>query len=520
MLSASMQKFDGRVELFNGSTLERVCTCEDVLINFTIERIGTAGKFFGFGVCQRLTVNLIDTERELNITKAHSLEVEFGVNGDFIYPCPCFFVEEVTRDEQTNDITIIAYDALYKASNHTVAELALAAPYTIKKFMEACATLLNIPSAIVNVDDESFSLAFESGANFEGSETIRAALDAIAEATQTIYYIDSEWRLVFKRYDADGAPVLTIDKDDYFSLGSGESQTLATISHITELGDNTSATTGAEGATQYIRDNPFWALREDIGALVDSASAAINGLTIGQFTCEDWIGNFLLEIGDKIAFIAEDGSAIYTYLLDDTLSFDGTLAQRTQWQYIQDEAETASNPTSLGEALKHTFARVDKVNNEITLVTSAIEETRGATEGNTTQISELRLNTQEIGAAVERAQADIDGLSERVSLAITADQLSIEVEKQIDGITEVTTNTGFTFNDDGLTVTKSNSELETKITDDGMRVARAGETVLTANNEGVKATDLQATTFLIVGNNSRFMNFESNRTGCFWIGGQ
>jgi hypothetical protein len=85
-------------------------------------------------------------------------------------------------------------------------------------------------------------------------------------------------------------------------------------------------------------------------------------------------------------------------------------------------------------------------------------------------------------------------------------------------VNEVTTTTGFTFNADGLTVSKSGSEMTTQITEDGMRINKGSEEVLKVDNVGVKAEDLHAITYLIIGKNSRFEDYESNRTGCFWIG--
>ena len=52
-----------------------------------------------------------------------------------------------------------------------------------------------------------------------------------------------------------------------------------------------------------------------------------------------------------------------------------------------------------------------------------------------------------------------------------------------------------------------------------MTVKKGNEDVLTANNEGVKAIDLHATTYLIVGDYSRFENYGTQaRTACYWIG--
>ena len=85
---------------------------------------------------------------------------------------------------------------------------------------------------------------------------------------------------------------------------------------------------------------------------------------------------------------------------------------------------------------------------------------------------------------------------------------------------KVTTTTGFTFNQDGLTISKSNVDITTDISEDGMRVSKAGQVVLTADNNGVEALNLHATTYLIIGENSRFEDYDNgSRTGCFWIGG-
>ena len=43
--------------------------------------------------------------------------------------------------------------------------------------------------------------------------------------------------------------------------------------------------------------------------------------------------------------------------------------------------------------------------------------------------------------------------------------------------------------------------------------------VLAATSGGVDATNLHAKTYLIIGGRSRFENYGSGRTGCYWIGG-
>lgn len=101
---------------------------------------------------------------------------------------------------------------------------------------------------------------------------------------------------------------------------------------------------------------------------------------------------------------------------------------------------------------------------------------------------------------------------------ITKDQLEIEIEKVKNGITTVTTTTGFTFDDEGLTVTKTGSEMSTQVTEDGMTISRSGTQVLVVDNQGVQATNLTANTFLILAGITRFEAY-GDHIGCFWIGG-
>ena len=104
--------------------------------------------------------------------------------------------------------------------------------------------------------------------------------------------------------------------------------------------------------------------------------------------------------------------------------------------------------------------------------------------------------------------------------AITSEEVTIAIQSELaNGVDKVTTSTGFTFNEEGLTVSKSESEMKTTITEDGMTVYKNDEAVLIANNTGVDAVNLCATTYLIIGTNSRIEDYGDGRTGVFWIGG-
>lgn len=597
MMDVPARRISARAELFPSSAsvdnynreLLDIFTYTDALKDFTIDRVGEDSKFFGFGICQKLTLNLRDKERIIDIVKGNIIEISFGVDEEYVYPYPLFRVEEVVRDENNNDLKITAYDFLYKAGEHRVSELSLTS-YTLGAFIGACANVLGLP---INLPDyEEFSIDYPQGANFDGSETLRQALNAAAEATQTIFFVDWDWRLTFKRLDIEGDAALAINKNKYFTLESKPDRTLTSVCHATELGDNVSAGDASLGVVQYVRNNPFWDLREDIATLVGNALTNVNGTSINQFNVV-WRGNVLLEIGDRISITTKDDNLIYGYIVNDVISYNGGLKETCKWSFTEHTAETASNPITLGDALNQTYAKVDKVNREITLVASEVERVETETDQKITEAkseikmttdaitleverveselgqdildtkSEIKVTTDEISLEVSRVETDLTNdiantnsrisnlevttsgitasvseirettandldamsddiatLTNRVDASMSAEDIRFEIQSELaNGTSKVTTTTGFTFNEEGLTVSKSGSEMTTQITEDGMSIYRDNNEVLTADNTGVKAENLHATTYLIIGKNSRFEDYESNRTGCFWIGG-
>ena len=451
-IGSSISAIKAKVDLFDGSTLVKTCTCKDFLQDFTLYREGDTSKFFGFGVSHKMSASFIDLDRTLNVQKNNTLEISLGDGTYFDTPFPTMYVTEVEREEKSNTITCTVFDALYKASGHVISELNLEAPYTLRDLVIRCAELIELE--LVGVDDEAFNLSYSEGANFAGDETIRAVLDAIAEVTQTIYFVNHDNKLVFKRLDKDGDPVLVVTKRMYYELTTLTPRTLTTICHATELGENLYS--GSEtGVAQIMRDNPLLTTRADIGNILDTALARVVGLTITQLNC-DWEGDHCLEVGDKIGVITENGEVVNTFILDDVLEYQGFINQITSWEFTQDETATVANPTSIGEKINQTIARVDKVNKEITLMTTDVSETKS-------ELAELKLTTDDIILRVEKVEKqeiDLDisndtnfiKLSERVgALEISDTEINASisnVETVVSGLEGTVSELGDTLRDE------------------------------------------------------------------------
>jgi hypothetical protein len=149
----------------------------------------------------------------------------------------------------------------------------------------------------------------------------------------------------------------------------------------------------------------------------------------------------------------------------------------------------------------------------------------------TEQSTTLKRDTEQIVMeAAEKLTKSIGGvsddvaeLSNKVAMKLDAEAVSIQIEKELaNGVDRVSTKAGYVFDENGLNISKSNSEITNLLDHEGMHVKKNGDNILVADKDGVEAKDLHATTYLIVGEGdgrSRFEDYGINRTGCFWIGG-
>ena len=186
---------------------------------------------------------------------------------------------------------------------------------------------------------------------------------------------------------------------------------------------------------------------------------------------------------------------------------------------IKIKFELGNKPTDYGLAPQDIESEFSSIESE----TKTLNET----------VTSLQLGADSISASVKSLEEtmtrtsdglanDISIIQEQVNLAMTSEDVKIEIQNQlINGTNKVSTTTGYTFDEDGLNISKSDSEMKTQITEDGMKIYKNDDIMLTANNQGVDAKNLHATTYLIIGGNSRMEDFVENgnkRTAVFWIG--
>ena len=136
-------------------------------------------------------------------------------------------------------------------------------------------------------------------------------------------------------------------------------------------------------------------------------------------------------------------------------------------------------------------------------------------------VNEISMQATEAVKKADEAGNTVAELSKQVALKVDASEFSVKVREETSkGISLLAT--GYSFDANGLNISRTGEEMTNLLNNTGMYVRKSGKDVLVADKNGVKAKDLHASTYLIIGKDdgrSRFEDYGIDRTACFWIGG-
>nr|DAF53480.1 MAG TPA: tail protein [Siphoviridae sp. ct5wd11] len=178
------------------------------------------------------------------------------------------------------------------------------------------------------------------------------------------------------------------------------------------------------------------------------------------------------------------------------------------------------------EGLANKINDYDKQLTEIELNADSIKQT---VQNNSTNINN---NYQEIiNKLGNKAQKDdVISLENKVETIQNDTEYAIKVSEDIqtNGVSKVKTETGYTFDDDGLKIEKTNAKTKSKLNEAGLEINDATgsneESLLFAGYDDktgetiVKSKNMNVEKYLTIGKYSRIEDYEEG-TGIFWIGG-
>jgi len=138
-------------------------------------------------------------------------------------------------------------------------------------------------------------------------------------------------------------------------------------------------------------------------------------------------------------------------------------------------------------------------------------------------LAALELDVDGIRSLVSQDRTDTENIKTVcTALQQRADALELHVQSiRSDGAEKVKTGTGYTFDEEGLRISKDGQEMENLLDNTGMYIRRSGQVILQANADGVAAADVTVRNYLVIGSHARLEDYtdgaDTKRTACFYL---
>ena len=422
------------------------------------------------------------------------VRLENGMQISEWLPAGVFFVN--TADVEDGLWTVEAVDAIRKANIPWIPEDGEEFPMPMNRVMELTAQIVGVEIDPRSEFESTYALDYPT----EGY-TIRNLWQYVATAHGGNVIITPEGKLLQVRMYGDRDQE-TVKEGGYTSLVDNGNR--PSVSRVTRMRDQSNGDTAGDDTGTEIKGTCFTATEE----MATDILGRLSGIEYQAYSCSAAGLDPAAELGDAVDFGELQG--IIFRIEDDGYGFPNLSCPGER---MIDEKYPEDGPitSEMRRELRRARAEITKTASEITLMV------QNRTNVISSDLNRLEENTNE---SLDSVNQSIQELTERVGLSVTPDQVEIAIEKKLtQGVDSVTTKTGFTFDDEGLTVSKTGSEMTTQVTEDGMTVSRSGTQVLVVDNQGVEATNLHAKTFLILAGKARLEPYGADRMGCFWIGG-
>lgn len=524
MLRTMIRLPDGS-EIFSGPEFENVIRSVKLTQSVNSTKELTLGS-----VCANMVeVDLQTPNGGLRIAAGDELAV-YKVDDDGNDCLTGYFTTEHPTRTTANTLRITAYDRISWLDKDLTDWLAGLEnwPYSLLTFAKMICSACGLQLINDSIPNGDYQIQPFSGQNVTG----RRLMQWVGEAAGRFCRATPEGNLEFAWYEPSGITLTPGGSRFYYQNGlSFEDYGVMPIEKVqikhtaNDVGVIWPNETGEKNT--YIISGNYLLTTRNAELLVPVAQTLYEELKDLTYTpCKVQLPACLdIQAGHSVDITDRNGKTFTTYVMTktqtgqrDTLECSGS--------YRRDNTMVVNNQTL--EALSCKMLEIETSIEGISIKASDLEKEN---ERINQSVASLFVNSDGVRSEVKKMEQRLDTTKQEIesvrnsmsTLTQTADQLKLEIiQLGEDGVSRVDNTTG-SFDDSGLTIDKTSSPTKTQITADGMTVYKKsynGQTaMLSATSEGVDAINLHAKTYLIIGGRSRFENYGSNRTGCFWIGG-
>lgn len=448
-----------------------------------------------------------------------------------------FYAEKPTRPSLYT-VEFTAYDAMILTEKDLTAWLAALTgwPYTMGNFLQMVCSQCGLSIAKATLCNSSYRIY-----PFALPVTGRQLISWIAEANGSFVSINPQGELEFSVYTA-GTRAIT--ERDLKSLKLSEAP-CAPIDQVLvrrEAGDVGSPWPAQGTQTYTITGNPLLAFysTSSMQTCTQAIYNQVKGITYTPFEAEVFV--------DTLASDWQPGQMVEVKSADKTvtcaifsISLQGNLAKLKSVGQPNRSSAAARYDRDQVKLIQGQMTRmqidVSGVSTEVSRVEGSLEGLQSEMEDEISQLqlqlqenaSQMQVTADKISAGVSQAETttlaslelveqSVQSLKKQVDMAITAQQLELSIASVTEnGVQKVQTRTGYTFDQEGLSISDSRSDVHNLIDHNGMYVSRGEDVILQADADGVIARDVKVHNYLVVGDHARLEDYQTNRTACFWL---
>lgn len=425
-----------------------------------------------------------------------------------------FIAQKPTRPTP-HTVKLTAYDRVIRLDRDLTGWLSALSdwPYTLQEFgamvCQACGlTLVEIQLPNGNHLVNRFTAEGVTG---------RHLMRWVGELCGKFCRANADGNLEFAWYTPAGVTLSPGGEQYYFQKGfTYEDYSVAPVQRVQLRQNDTDVGTvypdGAEEANTYvITGNPLAAANTS-GALVGIAQTLYEQLQQVSYTpCKLKIPSASdIRAGDVICVLDPQGRAFTAYVMTCKLSGGRKTLECT-------------GSSSRGSTENRNRLSYKALSGKVLNLQTTVEGLRAENRDTAGKMASLALDVEGITSEVSRQQTELTGVkTQMTAVEQTAQTMQIRIRSLTEeGTQKVKTETGFTLDEKGLTISREGTRMENLLNETGMYVKRSGDVILQADQEGVTAVDVTVRNYLIVGDHARFEDYSSGadtrRTACFWI---
>lgn len=537
-------------------------TDKDDLKNFKIESSCYVNdNFIGTAVAKKITVEMFNNGQYELENKKISVKTGIEIDGKIEYiPMGTFIIEKPTTEEVSTKTQFVGYDYMIKF-NATYVDRVTYPIKTVELLKDLC-NQVGVECGITEFTNSNYMIL---GNPFTNNEDCKTVLSNIAQLAGGFAYIGRDNKLYIKTLettenllrvkdihfmsvaDFNNTIVNTtvsssdiadekIDGNNYFEFSKNNKfgKVNSLILRLSQVeGENTviqdEDSIKKDGLTEItIADNYFLTSNEEREKVIDELWNKLKGLEYLPFEIKDY-GFPYLDLGDMICIKDTEDNEYISYVFDYTFNYNGIYSGNLKAKALTKTQTAFKNTNNIKTKFRNVEYKVDKINGTISSIVSTQEEiSKDLKDTSTTANNNYQDILNKLG---DKAQKDDVVALEKTVQAVQDDSkyaITVTEDIKLNGVSKVKTDTGYTFDKDGLKIEKTNAKTKSKLNEAGLEITDATgsneESLLFAGYDDktgetiVKSKNMTVEKYLTIGTYSRIEDYQEG-TGVFWIGG-